>query len=63
MKCPHCSEGKLEVKEAILIGSFEIVCDSCGATWVDEDDVRNDEEPIQDTYTSQFFDKFNWVKK
>ena len=22
-----------------------------------------DEEPERDTYTSQFFDKFNWVKK
>ena len=39
MKCPYC-KGNLKMQEDVRhIGAFAIVCDDCGAVWVDEDDI------------------------
>lgn len=41
INCPYCSTGKLIVEENVrLIGSYMIVCEGCGATWIDEEDAE-----------------------
>lgn len=37
-ECPYCG-GCLSVEEDTRIGAYIIVCDICGARWIDEDEI------------------------
>ena len=42
IECPYCA-GRLKIQEDVRhIGAYEIICENCGALWVDEDDLNEE---------------------
>ena len=39
LKCPYCKKGNIEIKNAIKIVAYDLVCNSCNSRWVDENDI------------------------